>query len=105
MNLLLVCHDVERHPGPSPSPTVLSHVGLTLSFFQLKQVQNRMTNKKCTVEELIPLIEVCIGQVVKDLSNIEMLEKRVACLEREQRRKNVVVFGVPTEICIKLSMK
>ena len=27
----------------------------------------------------------------------EEMEKRVRCLEKEQRRKNIVVFGVPTE--------
>jgi hypothetical protein len=46
---------------------------------------------------LIPLIELCIHQINEDSSKINKLEERVACLEKEQRRKNIVLFGVPTD--------
>jgi hypothetical protein len=64
---------------------------------KLKEIASTQMNEKLDAAELIPLIELCIHQINEDSSKINKLEKRVACLEKEQRRKNIVLFGVPTK--------
>ncbi|MGL5471307.1 MAG: hypothetical protein ACRDCT_24575 [Shewanella sp.] len=92
MILLLLCHDVERHPGPSI--TKLRFLSLK---FRTERLLKTVQGEKCSAEDLLPLIDECIDRFERDAINIERLENRIANLEKEQRRKNIVVFGVPTE--------
>jgi hypothetical protein len=81
-----------------------------IAFQQLKQTQQIMNDKKylITIEDLIPLIQACLKQIVENSNKIDdmqtensKLAARIACLEKEQRRKNIVIFGVPTEADLK----
>jgi hypothetical protein len=90
-----------------PSSYTLSLMGIA---FQLKQTQQIMNDKKypITIEDLIPLIQACLKQIVENSNKIDdmqtensKLAARIACLEKEQRRKNIVIFGVPTEADLK----
>jgi hypothetical protein len=91
-----------------PSSYTLSLMGI--AFQQLKQTQQIMNDKKypITIEDLIPLIQACLKQIVENSNKIDdmqtensKLAARIACLEKEQRRKNIVIFGVPTEADLK----
>lgn len=93
--LLLVCYDVESNPGP-------------FNFTAIENYQfNRIFHHQIKAEDLFPVIDELINKMndletekiekSKLASRVPELEKRIACLEREQRRKNIVVFGVPTE--------
>jgi hypothetical protein len=95
--LLLACHDVERHPGPMSA----------VEKFQF----TKLFGSPITIEEhLVPVIDEFIKKIWDDAAKIDALQtentqlvslvselsKRVACLEKVQRKKNIVVFGVPT---------
>jgi hypothetical protein len=60
--LLLACHDVESHPGPD----LLSPLAaLNLSMMGMKLKLNQINKKTITTEDLFPVIEECIKQIVE----------------------------------------
>jgi hypothetical protein len=102
--LLLACHDVERHPGPWSR----------LEQLHLEIVVKGPASEYSTAELFTYISELLnnaikqsekIGALKKENVNLSSrvceLEKRVSSLEKEQRRKNVVVFGVSTETDLK----
>jgi hypothetical protein len=59
---LVACHDVESHPGPD----LLSPLAaLSLSMMGMKLKLNQINKKTITTEDLFPVIEECIKQIVE----------------------------------------
>jgi hypothetical protein len=103
--LLLTCHDVERHPGPT-----WSH----LEKLNLMMIVTKPASEYIPAE-LVPYIKELLTNAQKQSENFDAikqenvnlasrvcdLENRVSSLEKKQRRKNVIVFGVSTGIDLK----
>jgi hypothetical protein len=103
--LLLACQDVERHPGPFPlmQQYKLSHM-IDKSLSKTPMFSTSPLKTEIKSDDVNPLIiELVINGCELASKNFDLrerlfeMEKRVSYLEKEQRRKNIVVFGVPTE--------
>ena len=89
--LLFACHDFEQHSDPFTQ----------LEFFKLKYVLKDIEEFEPVINELIIYakkysnnFDTLQTENIKLATRVSELEKRVERLEKQQRRKKVIVFGV-----------
>jgi hypothetical protein len=93
--LLLLAADVEVNPGPDTDAIIQAmNSRFDKSDKAMEDINNTITGLKSSVDgrftELIKANEILNNKVVE-------LEKRLSLQESDQRRKNIIVFGAPSE--------
>lgn len=96
--LLLACADVEQNPGPFTEleKLELKH-HIVRESVKLEDVIAAVIEMGFDIQKYSKKIVALEAENSRLVSTVQELEKRLARQDKEQRRKNVVVFGVPTK--------
>jgi hypothetical protein len=93
--LLLTMGDVESNPGPEFSPEQIDQLAALLDS-KLGDIKTAVNGLVAKVDDQSNRVEKLTAENVKLTSRVTQLESRLATHEMDLRRKNVLVFGVPT---------
>ncbi|CAB3388587.1 Hypothetical predicted protein [Cloeon dipterum] len=108
--ILISMMDIETNPGPADEPNSMEALSRLLDV-KLKVTNDAIDGLKDVVEgfgtrltNLSDKIEELTNEKVALVARVDRLEKQLATQEGERRRRNAVVFGVPTADNLELAV-